>query len=236
MRFPLLPSLVLTLLPLLAAQAQSTATGRVVAQATGKPLPQTTVRLDGQPEGVSTDEAGRFSLPLVGAGSAARLIFSHLGYQSQAVPVGQLGSEVKLVELSYQIGEVLVTHVSLRKLLVRKWRIDEGSLDAVRQLLLASAQKNNPARAAKLTRRPGAVRSALKTARYLVHDDGTVKARMLFLGSAGEWKLNEQDRTLRVSNDQGDQVLLNVIELSDSRLVLEPPGTGAPLLVYVPAD
>ena len=36
------------LLPLAVAQAQ-TATGRVVAQATGTPLFHTTVRLDGQP-------------------------------------------------------------------------------------------------------------------------------------------------------------------------------------------
>ena len=126
-------ALLLILLPL-AALAQ-TATGRVVARGTDAPLPQATVRLDGQPAGVSPDAAGRFQLPLGGTLPDARLIISHLGYESQTVPVRQLGPEVKLEELSYQIGEVLVTYTAVRKLLLRTWKFDEGLLDAAGQNL-----------------------------------------------------------------------------------------------------
>ncbi|MEJ7663486.1 MAG: carboxypeptidase-like regulatory domain-containing protein [Hymenobacter sp.] len=114
------------MLPL--AAAAQTATGRVVASSTGAPLPQTTVRFAGQPAGTSTDEAGSFRLPLAGAAPAARLVISHLGYQSQTLPVSQLGPAVALEELSYQIGEVLVTYESVRKLLLKSGRLTKARL------------------------------------------------------------------------------------------------------------
>ena len=141
------------LLPLAVAQAQ-TATGRVVAQATGTPLSHTTVRLDGQPVGTSTDEDGRFRLPVAGAAPDAPLLISHLGYQSRTLPLNQLGPTVVLEELSYQIGEVLVTYESIRKLLLRKWKIDQGSVVAVADNLIADLQQTDSLRAKKLLKNP----------------------------------------------------------------------------------
>jgi len=224
----------LLLLPF--ATLAQTATGRVVAASTGAPLPQTTVRLDGQPGGVSTDEAGHFRLPLAGAPTDARLVVSRLGYQSQTLPVAQLGAEVRLEELSYQIGEVLVTYTTVRKLLLRKWRIEEGSLDAAGQRLLANLARKDPDKAAKLAQKPEAIRSVLKMARYIFDDDGTVKARVLLFGSKGEWKLDEQTRTLRVVDREGQEATIEVVELTESRLVLKRPDSDLPAVTYVPAD
>ncbi len=235
-----LPVLLLALLPALVAQAQQppavVATGRVVAKATGAPLSQTTVRLDGQPGGVSTDEAGRFRLPLAGAPADARLVVSRLGYQSQTLPVAQLGTEVQLEEMSYQIGEVLVTYERIRKLLLRKWRIDEASLDVIGQRIIASTQKRDSAKAARMARDPEALRKVLRLARYIFHDDGSVKARVLLFGSTGTWQLDEQSRKLRITNAKGQEALRDVVELTEQRLVLQPEAAGQPAVVYVPAD
>lgn len=224
-------------LPSGAARAQSGAvSGRVVAGGNGSPLAQATVRLDGQPAGTHTDEAGRFTLALAGAAPAAKLVFSHLGYETQVLPVDQLPAEVKLEELSYQIGEVVVTYTDLRRLLVRKWKIDEGSLDAAGQRLLAELQKRDPAKAAKLAKNPDAVRSVLKMARYDFRDDGTVKVKILLFGAKREWKLDEAQRTLTVLDADDHRNTVAVTELTADRLVLTHSDSELPAVVYVPAD
>ncbi|MGI4761639.1 MAG: carboxypeptidase-like regulatory domain-containing protein [Janthinobacterium lividum] len=228
-------TLALALLPL-AATAQ-TASGRVVARGTGAPLPQATVRLDGQPTGTSTDEAGRFRLPLGGAAPTARVIISHLGYQAQTVPASQLGAPVALEELAYQIGEVLVTYESVRKLLLKKWKIDESSIGAVADNLIADLQKTDPARAEKLLQNPSAIRSVLKLARLQFLDDGTVKVRMLVFGSKAKWELDEGQRTLHVVGSKGNDEALTVVVLMANRLIIrEAANLNRQDEVYVPAD
>lgn len=226
----------LALLLPLAGAAQS-ASGRVVARATGAPLPQATVRLDGQPTGTSTDEAGRFSLPLGGAAATARVIISHLGYQSQALPVSELGSPVALQELTYQIGEVVVTYESVRKLLLKKWKIDEGSIIAVADNLIADLQKTDSVRAEKLLHNPSSLCSALKLVRLVFLADGTVKVKALFLGHKLNWQLDEVQRTLHVVGVKGNDEALTVVELTPSRLVIrDATNPNRQDEVYVPAD
>ena len=216
--------------------AAQTATGRVVARATGAPLPQATVRLDGQPAGTSTDEAGRFRLPLGGAAPAARLLISHLGYQTQALPVSQLGPEVKLEELTYQIGEVIINYESIRKLLLKKWRVADGSIVAVADNFIADLYQTDSLRAKKLLQNPSSLRAVLKLARLVFLDDGTVKMKMLLFGSKAKWELDEGQRTLRVVY-QGKADAISVVELTTNRMVvrdLDNPGRQDE--VWVPAD
>jgi hypothetical protein len=234
--FPQLLAILLALLLPLACAAQ-TASGRVVASGTGAPLPQATVRLDGQPAGTSTDEAGRFSLPLGGAAPPARLIISHLGYQSQTVPIGQLGPPVALEELSYQIGEVLVTYESIRKLLLKKWKIDESSIVAVADNLIADLQQTDSLKAKKLLQSPSSLRSVLKLARLVFLDDGTVKVKMLLFGSKGKWQLDEGQRTLHVVGSKGNDDAMTVVELTANRLIIhDSANPNRQNEVYVPAD
>jgi hypothetical protein len=233
--FTQLLALLLALLPLTAVA--QTASGRVLAQGTGAPLPQATVRLDGQPAGTSTDEAGRFSLPLGGAAPNARVIISHLGYQSQALSISQLGSPVVLEELSYQIGEVVVTYESVRKLLLKKWRIDDGSLVAVADNLIADLQKTDSLRAKKLLENPSSLRSVLKLARLLFMDDGTVKVKLMMFGSKARWQLDEVQRTLHVVGTKGNDDAMTVVELTANRLVIrDATNPTRQNEVYVPVD
>lgn len=225
----------LALLPLVAAQAQ-TATGRVVAQATGAPLPGTTVRLDGQPAGTLTEADGRFRLPVAGAAPAARLVFSHLGYQSRTLPLGELGPSVALEELSYQIGEVLVTYESLRKLLLKKWKIDESALPAVTDNFLADLQQTDSVKAKKLQRNPGSVRAMLKLARLVFLPDGTVKTKFLLFSASGKWELDEAQRTLRVVGSKGEADTMTVVELTPTRLVVRDTKANRQDEVYIPVE
>lgn len=149
------------LLPLAIVHAQ-TATGRIVTQTTGTPLPYTTVRFDGQSVGTRTDETGRFRLVVAGAAPDARLIISHLGYESRTLPLSQLGPTVALEELSYQIGEVLMTYESVRKRLLRNWKVDEGSVVAVADNIIADAQEKDSLKAQKLLQSTTSLRYFLK--------------------------------------------------------------------------
>lgn len=228
-------ALLALLLPL--AAAAQTASGRVVARGTGAPLPQATVRLDGQPAGTTTDEAGRFSLPLGGAAPTARLLISHLGYQSQSLPLSQLGPPVALEELSYQIGEVTVTYESIRKLLLKKWKIDEGSLVAVADNVIADLHQTDSLKANKLLQNPGSLRAALKLARLVFLANGTVKVKMLVFGSKGQWQLDEVQRTLHVVGSKGNAEVLTVIELSANRLIIQDAAhPSRQNEVYVPVE
>ena len=233
--FPRLLTLLLALLPL--AAAAQTASGRVVARATGAPLPQATVRLEGQPTGTSTDEAGRFSLPLSGAAPTARVIVSHLGYQAQVLPASQLGTPVALEELTYQIGEVVVTYESVRKLLLKKWRIDDGSIIAVADNLIADIQKTDSLKARKLLENPSGLRAMLKLARLVFLADGTVKFKLMLFGNKARWQLDEVQRTLHVVGTRGNDEAMTVVELTADRLVVrDATNPSRQDEVYVPVD
>jgi hypothetical protein len=225
----------LVLLPLAVVHAQ-TATGRIVTQATGTPLPYTTVRLDGQPAGTRTDEAGRFRLPVAGAAPDARLIISHLGYESRTLPLNQLGPTVALEELSYQIGEVLVTYESVRKRLLRKWKVDEGSIIAVADNTIADLQEKDSLKAQKLLQNPSSLRYFLKLARVVFLDDGTVKTKFWLFGSRGKWQLDEAQRTLHVVGSTGGTDAMTVVELTANRLVVHSAKSNRQNEVYIPAD
>lgn len=225
----------LALLPLAAAQAQIAA-GRVVAQATGAPVPDATVRLAGQPAGTRTDEAGRFRLPVTGAAPDASLLISHLGYQSHTLPLSQLGLPIGLAEVSYQIGEVSVTYERIRKLLLRKWKIDPGSVVAVADNCIADMHQTDSLTAARLLQRPGSLRSALTLARLVFLPDGTVKTKWLLFGSRGQWELDEAQRTLHVVGAKGEAETMTVVELTANRLVVHSANPNRQNEVYVPAN
>ena len=223
------------LLPLAVAQAQTT-TGRVVAQATGTPLSHTTVRFDNQPVGTRTDEDGRFRLPVAGAAPDAQLLISHLGYQSQMLPLSQLGPTVALEELSYQIGEVLVTYESIRKLLLRKWKIDPGSVVAVADNLIADLQPADSLKAQKLLQNPSSLRAVLKGSRLVFLANGTVKTKFWLFGASAKWQLEEGQRLLHVVGSKGTADTMTVIELTANRLVIHDAKPNRQNEVYIPAD
>lgn len=223
------------LLPLVVAQAQ-TATGRVVTQTTGTPLSHTTVRLDGQPIGTRTDEDGRFRLPVAGAAPDAPLLISHLGYRSRTLPRSQLGTTVGLEEVSYQIGEVSVTYERIRKLLLRKWEIDPGSVIAVADNCIADMHQTDSLKAAKLLQSPSGLRSALTLARLVFLPNGTVKTKWLLFGARGQWELDEAQRTLHVVGAKGDAETMRVVELTANRLVVHSANPNRQNEVYIPAN
>ncbi len=226
---------VVALVPLVAARAQ-TATGRVVSRATGAPLPSTTVRLDGQSAGTLTDTDGRFRLPVAGAAPGARLVISHLGYQAQTLPLDKLGPSVALTEFSYQIGEVLVTYENIRKLLLKKWKIDERAIPAVADNLLADLQQTDSVKAKRLRQNPSSLRAMLKLARLVFLPDGTVKTRLWLFGASGRWEFDEEQRTLRVVGAKGEADMMTVVELTATRLVVRDSKANRQEEVYLPVD
>lgn len=216
-----------------AALAQRTVSGRVVAQGSREPLPQATVRVEGQPTTVLTDKAGRFSLSVPTDG--ASLTVSHLGYQSLTVPAAQLGAEVVLPEQSYMIGEVQISYVQLQKLLLRQWKVAPASLDAAVQLVTARTRAKSGDKAEVLEKNPDAVRRIMESVRIDFRPDGIVKTKMMLTGRKLRWQLDEDQRVLTVINTEGTERAIKVLELTTDRLVLLSPDPNAPEITYVPA-
>jgi hypothetical protein len=216
------------------AFAQRVVSGRVLAQATKEPLAEVTVRVEGQPGAVVTDKAGRFSLKL--PGTEAPLTFSHLGFKPVTVAAGQLGPEVVLEEQSYLIGEVQVSYVQLRKLLLKEWKIEPASLEAAAQGIMIRLRAMDPKKADYLAQNPEAVRKVLEMARYEFRDNGIVKTKLLIAGHKLRWELDEEKRTLKVVSEERGERQIVVEELTDQRLVLRNPDDKTPAVAYVPAD
>ncbi|RAK70171.1 carboxypeptidase-like regulatory domain-containing protein [Hymenobacter edaphi] len=215
------------------AFAQRTISGRVVAQTTKEPLPEVTVRVEGQPGAVVTDKAGRFSLTVPAAETP--LTFSHLGFQPVTVPAGQLGAEVSLAEQSYLIGEVQVSYVQLQKLLLRQWRIAPASLDDAARVITARVRAQSGDKAEMLEKNPDAVRRVMESARYDFRPDGIVKTKLMIAGHKLRWQLDEESRTLTVVDQEGGERKIKVVELTADRLVLLGQAPNAPAITYVPA-
>lgn len=228
-----IPSLLLFLCIASSALAQRVVSGRVVAQGSKEPLPQATVRVEGQPTTVLTDKAGRFSLTV--PTDAATLTVSHLGYQPLTVPAAQLGAEVALPEQSYLIGEVQINYVQLQKLLLRQWKVAPTSLDDAARLVTARTRAKSGDKAEILEKNPDAVRRIMETARFDFRPDGIVKTKMLLSGSKLRWALDEDKRVLTVINTEGEERAIKVVELTADRLVLLSPDPNAPAITYVPA-
>lgn len=233
--FNCLLALLVALLPLVVARAQ-TVTGRVVAQATGTPLSHATVRLDGQPTGTRTDEDGRFRLLVAGAAPDAQLLVSYLGYQARTLPLNQAGPTIALAEVAYQVGEVVVTYESIRRLLVRTWKIAPSSVVAVADNLIADLQQTDSVKAKKLFSRTSSLRAALQLARLVFRSDGTLKTKLWLFGARGTWQLDEGQRTLRVVAANGTADTMTVTELTATRLVIHDATHKRQDEVYIPAD
>lgn len=228
----LLRLLLFYLLPVVAL-AQQPVRGRVTARDTRQPLPQATVRVEGQAASTVTDKDGRFTLNVPTADAA--LTISHVGYQPLTVPAAQLGAEVALEEQRYLIGEVQISYVQLQKLLLREWRVAPTSLDEAARIVTARAVARDPKKAEMLTKNPDAVRRVMEMARYEFRENGVVKTKLLLAGSKRRWQLDEANHTLTVIDDDGGERKIDVVELTAERLVLKSAGENG-AIAYVPAD
>lgn len=88
--------------------AQSMQVRGTITETTGNPLPGATVLVKGTSQGTKADADGRYSLN-VSPGST--LVFRHLGYQSQEIPVAsQTVVDAALILESGELDEVTITY------------------------------------------------------------------------------------------------------------------------------
>jgi len=84
--------------------AQQTVSG-VVTDSSGSPLPAVSVVVQGTTNGVSTDFDGNFS---ISAANGSVLVFSSLGFETQALAVTGATLNVTLAESASELDEVIV--------------------------------------------------------------------------------------------------------------------------------
>ncbi|HEU4555085.1 MAG TPA: TonB-dependent receptor, partial [Chitinophaga sp.] len=105
-------SIFLFLLPAITLLAQQPKiTGKVVSG--GEPVPGVTVRVKNTAQGTTTDNAGQFSLP---AGIGDTLVFNHLAYVTQEIPVkSNAPLSVSLAATTQNVNEVVVVGYGTQK-------------------------------------------------------------------------------------------------------------------------
>src|SRR5476651_2402563 len=96
MKKNLLTLLVLSFMALSSAFAQTRKiTGSVTGADDGQPLPGVTVKVPGTTVGAQTNAQGQYTITV--PATAKTLLFSYIGYASQAVTISGLTVNVKLV-------------------------------------------------------------------------------------------------------------------------------------------
>ena len=89
-------------------------TGKVLASEDGTPMPGVSVVIKGTTRGANTDANGTYSITAPDKGG--RLVFSFVGSASQEVEIGNRSVvDIKLVNDSKQLGEVVVTAVGIQR-------------------------------------------------------------------------------------------------------------------------
>ncbi|HKP31844.1 MAG TPA: TonB-dependent receptor [Chitinophagaceae bacterium] len=98
------------LLGIIAAQAQTTITGKITDASTGAALPGATISFAGK-GGTTSDKEGNFSIP---CGKATRIIISFIGYTSHEVIVKNCNDEIRvaLVPASKTLNDVEIAATS----------------------------------------------------------------------------------------------------------------------------
>ncbi|GAA4304904.1 SusC/RagA family TonB-linked outer membrane protein [Compostibacter hankyongensis] len=95
-----------------AAQQALTISGTVTDSATNSPLPGVNIAVEGTPNGVATDPAGKFHIQ---AAKGAALIFSFTGYQTVRRTVVDTLLNVKLGQQSKSLKAVVVTALGIER-------------------------------------------------------------------------------------------------------------------------
>jgi hypothetical protein len=209
--------------------------GKVLDTATQTPLEGVTVSVNGQPVGV-TNREGVFTVSLSSSPAQTQLTFSSIGYHTLSVPANQLPDTIRLEMQTYLIGEQVITYTDIRKLLVRKWKIDRASLDAVTDNILERYREKDPKKAKNLAKNRDMLRQALAMARYEFRTDGEIQIYLLVGGRKLRWALDEEERVLTITDKTGKESDKVIRELTSERLVMEnrqPGGERIPL-VFVP--
>lgn len=219
--------------------AQRTISAKIVEKATGVPISEVNLRLEDGSAGSISDSKGHFSLTVPDSHTGQKVIVSHVGYQTLTMSFGQLGPEIQLEEQVYQIGEVSIKFVDLRKLLVRKRKLDEASIDQLTQDYLARTKEKDTKRYESISKRPDTFKKAARLIRLTFHKNGTASLRALVLmGRSFEWKLNDDNRTIVVINKEGHESTKTISELTLNRLVMSGKSkSGESVEIgYVPVD
>ena len=129
-----------------------------------------------------------------------------------------------------------VTYERLRPLLLRKWKIDPGSVIAVTDNYLAQVQETDTLQAAKLRQRTSGLRAAFASARVVFLPNGTVKTKWILFSARSQWALDEAQRTLHLVGPKGAAGTMMVIELTANRLVVRTTNPERENEVYIPAN
>lgn len=216
-----------------AATAQTQLTGRVLTRGTHQPLPQVSVQLAGQPLGATTDADGRFRLTVPAGVSSPALSFSHLGYQPLTVPAAQLGTEVEMAEQSYLIGDVEISAVRLRQLLLRRWKLDSAWVAAQTRKDVDQMCAQHPKLASQREETYQSLFAAIAGQRREYRDKGIVRTWGGISGTNSRlhWQFDEATRTITVAEGL---LPTTVLELTTQRLVLQR--ADGFVYTWVPAD
>ncbi len=113
-KFPMIVLFVLGIFFISRTSAQIVVTGTITDAKSGEALPRASVKVDGSPIGVTTDDEGKYSVTV--PSSNAKLLFSFIGYQPREIAVeGQKVINVQMVNIESSLNEVVVTALGINR-------------------------------------------------------------------------------------------------------------------------
>jgi TonB-linked SusC/RagA family outer membrane protein len=100
--------------PLFAHSVTKPIQGRVISHKDPDGIPGVTVMIKGSQIGTTTDKEGRFTIDI--ADSKAILVFSHIGFDTQEILIGnQTKLEISLIESAETLKEAVVTALGIKR-------------------------------------------------------------------------------------------------------------------------
>ncbi len=118
------------------------------------------------------------------------------------------------------------------QLLVRKWRIHESSIPQTLEDILDNVRQQNPEQAKMLEDQKDALAQGLRESTLEYKANGRYEIFTLGQRVGGVWRINEDNSQLLRTDDNGEETVNEIVELSAEQLVII--NTKKKQMVYVP--
>ena len=106
------------------------------------------------------------------------------------------------------------------RLLARKWRLAESSIPQTLEDILDKVRQQSPEQAQMLEAQKEALVEGLRQSTVEYRPDGRFELVILGQRVSGVWRIGENDTQILRTNDDGEESVNEIVELTDGRLVI----------------
>jgi hypothetical protein len=128
------------------------------------------------------------------------------------------------------------TNENPRELIVRKWKLEEKSIEPALRQRIKTLKKTDPEKAAKIEDNFEDVVKVTRSTIYEFLEDGTYKVKVMLMSEKFRWQILDDNKTLVVKSEKAGEITKVIIALTNEKLILQDKEPDAPEITYLPAD